>query len=495
MNNPMGDELERAFSLYYEDRFAESERICRELLETDPKNHRAVFLLGHLAKRGGMLDYAIELFSRALSFHDDDAQYYFALANVLRNRGCTEEAVHYLESGIQVNSTDAAAHQTLGSFLSDLGRFDASSAAFKKAIDLDPKMGSAHYGLALITRYHADDPHLALMEDLIKKRQLKGQELSRTAFALGKAYEQLKNYDRAFEYFDLGNRERRAIVDYNLEEDRRNNQRLIDSFSAKLFQDKQGLGYRDQKPIFIVGMPRSGSTLLEQILSSHPDITGAGELMTVHNTVSEYSHNHLTEDRELPESVTLIPDRDWEALGRHYVQSLDEIAAKTPRVIDKQLFNYTYVGMIALMLPEATIINCTRDPMDTCVSCYTNSFLADRGFTYDLKELGHAYNLYETLMAHWDKVLPGRIVHVRYEELVADLETTAKQLIQRIGLPWSDACLDYYKNKRSVTTSSLSQVRQPTYKSSIGRWRHYEKYLGTLISILAHDKDTDKDSK
>jgi hypothetical protein len=273
---------------------------------------------------------------------------------------------------------------------------------------------------------------------------------------------------------------------FTLETERTNTRRIIEAFTPDLFETFKGCGNPSDKPVFIVGMPRSGTTLVEQIIASHPQVHGAGELNDLWRTAEQIT-SFLPLGAQLPEGIGQVKSEVWEFVGNQYVKTISQRSWDALRITDKLPFNYTLVGIIHLMLPNARIIHCRRNPLDTCVSCFMTSFGGDRGFTRDLHELGGTYRTYQDLMVHWHNVIPGRMLDVVYEELVEDPEVQAKKLIAHLGLEWDDSCLEFYKNKRRVSTASLAQVRQPVYKTSVGRWRHYEKHLAPLISAIKED--------
>jgi hypothetical protein len=255
-------------------------------------------------------------------------------------------------------------------------------------------------------------------------------------------------------------------------------------FTPELIGRLHGLGDPSPQPVFIVGMPRSGTTLVEQILASHPMVHGAGELKTMNDvvlTVRGPDGNTIP----YPEFVPSLDPAALKAIGARYVALLRELAPQGERVTDKMPSNYYFVGLIHLALPNARIIHTMRDPVDTCISCFSKLFTAEQNHTYDLGELGRYYRRYERLMAHWRRVLPaGRMLDVRYEDVVADLESQARRIIDYCGLPWDDRCLSFHQTDRPVRTASATQVRQPIYSSAVGRWKVYEKFLGPLLDEL-----------
>jgi hypothetical protein len=256
-------------------------------------------------------------------------------------------------------------------------------------------------------------------------------------------------------------------------------ERIEKVFTPQLIQAKAGGGDPSARPIFVLGMPRSGTTLVEQILASHPLVHGAGELTTLNDVVSEIGRGHF------PEWAASLDGADLARLGQSYLQRVAEKAPNGAHVTDKMPSNYYFVGLIHLAFPNAKIIHTIRDPVDTCVSCFSKLFSAEQNHTYELGELGRYYARYEQLMAHWRQVLPpGSFLDVHYEDVVANLEEEARRIMAYCGLPWDDRCLSFHETDRPVRTASATQVRQPIYKNAVGRWRVYEEFLEPLLTAL-----------
>ena len=308
-------------------------------------------------------------------------------------------------------------------------------------------------------------------------------------FALGKAYADLKDYRRSFRHLLAGSAGKRATISYDESAAFALFDRIEATFSRDLIARKSGGGDPSASPIFVLGMPRSGTTLIEQIIASHPAVHGAGELQTLNDvilTVRGPDGSTLP----YPEFVAGIDAGALRQVGARYLALVRELAAKSGRadaahVTDKMPSNYYFAGLIHLALPNATIIHTVRDPVDTCISCFSKLFSAEQNHTYDLGELGRYYKRYERLMAHWRRVLPqGRILDVRYEDVVADVEGQARRIIAHCRLPWDARCLSFHTTERPVRTASATQVRQPIYNSAVGRWRVYEQDIGPLLGAL-----------
>lgn len=407
------------------------------------------------------------------AFHDLDAH---------------REARACFEAALALRPDFVEAHVSLATTLADLGDLAQAEAEYREALRLKPGHVSAYYNLISLIRLKPDDPlwsALMAMADTLGQRPADEQILAH--FALGKVWEDNSDYDRAFEHFQAGNRLQRAQSNYDVTRQAEFYRSCIRNFDAGFLASHGGTGSGDATPIFIVGMSRSGTTLVEQILSSHPRVHGGGEMHLLRRC-ARLEMEPLASDDELPQRLVQLEPAAWTRIGERYVAALRELAPGALRVTDKLPGNMALVGLIHLAMPRARIIHCVRDPLDTCVSCFTKHFATGHDFSYDLRELGRFYRLYEELMRHWRKVLPpGNMLEVRYEDVVNDLDGQAHRLVAFCGLDWDAACLRFHEQRRAVRTASLAQVRRPIYASSVGRWRHYQKYLAPLQQALAGD--------
>jgi hypothetical protein len=309
-------------------------------------------------------------------------------------------------------------------------------------------------------------------------------------FALAKAYEDLGRFDDAFAQLLAGNGLKRRLIAYDEAATLAQLDGVRDVFTPELIAARAGGGEPSRLPVFIVGMPRSGTTLVEQILASHPGVFGAGELR-LFDQASGAVRDRLPGTPAFSDLVRRMEHEDFRALGRFYLAALERHAPDAARITDKMPSNFIFVGLIHLALPDAVIIHTERDPVDTCVSCFSKQFTEAQAHTYDLAELGRYYGRYRAVMAHWDRVLPpGRILDVRYEDVVDDVESAARRIVAHCGLAWDARCLDFHRTERSVQTASAAQVRKPIYRDSIARWRRYERFLGPLMAELGSGATT-----
>lgn len=457
--------------------------LAERLVAAVPDDSGAVYVLGLVTYRGGDIGRAEEYFARACRLSPDAARYRIDLAVCLQQLGRRAEAAEHLERAAELDPRDVEAYMRLATLHSDEGQFEACRHDYQRALRRDPSHGGAHYGLASLKTFEEDDPQIHQLRTLLGAPSLEPSNEAVLCFALARAMDQLGRLDEAMTLYDRGNRLKRELTDFDIAAERANIGRIIRAFDAEVFEQFSGAGDPSELPVFVVGMPRSGTTLVEQILDSHPQVHGAGELNDLWRVVSGLGRR-LPSGISLPEGVRHVEAALWTELGGLFVERIRRYSAEADRIVDKLPFNYTLAGIIRLMLPRARIIHCVRDPRDTCFSCYTTSFQNDRGFTCDLTEMGETYRLYWDLMAHWRRVLPGGMHQVRYESLVEDLEGESRRLIEYLGVDWSDECLRFFENPRTVKTASMTQVRQPVYKSSVGRWRRYEAYLSPLLEAL-----------
>jgi Flp pilus assembly protein TadD len=438
--------------------------------------------LGTALAELGKLDDAAASYRRALALKPDFPEAHNNLGIALRNLGKPDEAALCYQRALALKSDYAEAHNNLGITLRHLGKLDKARHASERAIELAPGIARYYFNLIDVTRVAAGDRHLAALEALTRDKPLPSKDQTRLHFAFAKAYSDLNEPERAFRHLVEGNALKRRETTYDEAAQLGLFDRIREVFTPELMRNKRNLGDPSAVPIFILGMPRSGSTLVEQVLASHPAVFGAGELLDIARLIAGLNGP----DRVLyPEIVPVLSGQRLRQLGTDYLKAIGAAAPGAKRITDKMPVNFCFAGLIHLALPNARIIHTRRDPLDTCFSCFFNLFGGDQPFAYDLRELGRYYRAYEALIEHWRRVLPeGAMLDVQYEDVVADLEGQARRLVASCGLEWDDACLDFHKTQRPVATVSSAQVRQPIYRSSVGRWRPYEKLLQPLIDEL-----------
>jgi len=424
-------------------------------------------------------DGALACARQAVALTPRSAEARHALAEALQALGQTDEALAAFE--LAATLPGAVAEEALvgrATLLLESGQKDAAMAAFDRALERFPGSVRALASRADAKTFQPGDPDVAAMEALLAEGERRPlPDRTSAHFALGKAYLDMKDAARAFPHLHAANRQKRATFHYDSAATDRWMRSIASTFTPELMARLQGMGAASELPVFIVGMPRSGTTLVEQILSSHSQVTGAGELSAMRRVVEAHG--------TLPDMLHTLSADDAQRMGHAYLNHIEPLAQGRLRLVDKMPGNFLYAGLIPLILPGARIVHCRRDPVDTCLSCYTKQFGGEQQFAYDLTELGQFYTYYQRLMAHWAEVLPAdRFIEVDYESVVDNLDGEARRLIDFLGVPWEDTCLQFHTNRRVVRTASVNQVRQPIYKTSKGRWQPYAEHLRPLLDAL-----------
>jgi tetratricopeptide (TPR) repeat protein len=450
----------------------------------DPRNVGPRKLFGHLLQQLGRLEEALAQYERAVVTAPADPEAHARLGRALLMLGRPEAAVPHYKQALALQPNLFEASSGLGTTLQALGRRDEAIRVFEQSIAMAPRKGSAYLNLAVATRLAADDPRFAAMQELardIQSLDIESQICLR--FALARVFADLGDHEESFQHLLEGNRLKRQRVVYDEASALESFDQVPKAFTAELLREKSWLGDPSCVPVFIVGMPRSGTTLIEQILASHPKAFGAGEVRDFPRLVMGIEG---ADGSQLREWVAALSGEQLRRLGESYVQAVRRLAPGAERIIDKLPANFARVGLIHLALPNARIIHIRRDPRDTALSCFSVLFAEAQEFSYDLAELGRFIRAYQALMEHWRQVLPqGVMLEVQYEDVVENLEGEARRIVAHCNLDWDDACLAFHKTQRSVLTASMNQVRQPIYRSSVGRWRDYERQLHPFLQALA----------
>ncbi len=449
-------------------------------------NHRANALAA--LKR---FEQALGSYDKTLALLPDDAQTYNNRGSALVELQRYDEALASYDKAIALNPDHARAYNNRANVLKELGQFDKAKQACLEALRLDPKIGDVYLNLAELKTFAPGDPHLAAMESLAAQTEgLSETDRMQLDFALGKAYADVKDYRASFKRLLAGNAAKRAAISYDEKSAFAIFDRIEAVFTRRLIVTKSGSGDSSPMPIFVLGMPRSGTTLVEQIIASHPTVFGGGELHTLLDVICTV-RGPVGNTIRFPDFVPTLDVDGYldpailKLIGGRYIAAVRKFAPTAERVTNKLPLNFHLAGLIHLALPNAKIVHTVRDPVDNCVACFAKLFAGDYNHTYDLAELGRYYRRYERLMAHWRRVLPrGRILDVCYEDVVADLDGQARRIISHCGLPWDDRCLSFHKTDRPVRTASATQVRQPIYNSAVGRWRVYAEEIEPLLNAL-----------
>jgi tetratricopeptide (TPR) repeat protein len=503
-----------AEALLLQDRFEEARAAINHALRLAPRHAAAVHILGVIEMESGSLERAVELIKRAAALDPTAHEPLFYLGSTYGHLGRWEDAAAAYRAALARKPDVVPVLQELASALLSLGRQAEAIAILRRITALDPDRLRSYAELAYADPASLTEADVARLQAIYADAAEDKDRVVSAAFALANLLEHRGEYDVAFAHLKRGNdlfREgliagkgrlpsgmvvparllpRRMDPAGALAEVEQSARFAALTFTAEFLGRYRGHGHPSSLPIFVVGMPRSGSTLIEQILASHPLVHGAGEIETLSAHLVTMQWPYVGYRLPGPDGVTRPtepprpPARYFRERGAAYVKALRAFHPRAQRIVNKMLGNYLYVGMIELCLPNAVIIHAVRDPVDNCLGCYKRLFATGNETTYDLADIGRHYVSYRRLMEHWAGVLPGRVVDVVYEEMVADPEPQIRRLLEACGLPWNDACLRFYETQRPVRTASLAQVRQPIYRSSVQRWRRYEKHLGPLLEAL-----------
>jgi len=459
--------------------WAQSIPLYEQALAKQPNNALVHKNLGDSVHKLGQRQKALKCFEQALSLRPDYIDARIELALVLRELGRTEEALVQLEQAIDLKPDDANAHISLALTLRDLGQAELAIERLEQFLSVRPTCGPLYYHISMIKPKQELIP---AVEKLISHPNLTKDNVIYCHFALGNLFKDGKSIDQAFGHFFKANTLHRESILYDSKENTLDTDRLIKVYSKRFFQGKRKYGSASQLPVFILGMPRSGTTLVEQILSSHALVHGAGEIEAipaVHVSIAL----QLKYANPPPECMSLIDKKMAEEYSARYLQELALHRPTAARITDKLPGNFSRIGLIKTLFPKARIIHCQRNPLDNCISLFFHYFMGLK-CSFELTELGQYYLDYQRLMSHWQNLFPGEILNVQYEELVMNQERVSKQLIDYIGLEWDEKCLDFHNSERNVMSPSNIQVRQPIYKNSMNRWKPYEKHLQPLIEVL-----------
>jgi len=465
-------------------RFDEAERYFRRAIEFAPDYVRVIIDLGRILKEQDRYEEAIDCFKKANKLEPGNVQSNYQLASTLAPAALNYEAAKEYQRVLELQPDHAGAMLGLAHMLKTVGRQDEAVAAYRDFIGLTPDHGEGYWSLANLKTYRLTDDDIREMESQLAKDDISDESKVNFHFALAKTYEDQGNIDRAWEYYSQGNSKRRMIEQYDPVRTEITNDSIITVFNREFLEKNTGLGNPDPAPIFVVGLPRSGSTLIEQILASHSLVEGTSELPYAGRVATSLNRNRA-DGINYPEAVRELGEQHFKAMGQDYLDlaQLHRIEGK-PHFIDKMPNNTPTIGFLHLILPNAKIIDARRYPLDSCLSCYRQLFARGQTFTYDLTDIGEYFLQYERMMDHWHDVLPGRALTIQYEDMVTDFENQVRRMLAYCELPFEEACINFHETERPVRTPSSEQVRQPIYSNSINRWKKYEQYLGELIEVL-----------
>lgn len=512
-------DVAQAIAALQDGRLAIAEGLIRQRIQRDDRDALAVLMLGDLAQRLGILDEAEAQFRRAVELSPSLDDGWLKLGHVLHERGRSEEALAAYDEAIEraedpspsltakilvlgdigdyqamlvlherylaIAPDEPGAEVRYGNTLKTVGNPGEAIAAYRRAIAIDPECAEAWWSLSNMKIDTLSDDDVILIESMVSDTTPCHRRLH-LHFTLGKAYEDRKLFSRSFSHYAAGNADRRSLIPHDRLAIEQRIDESISLFDRPFFERRTGVGNSSDEPIFIVGMPRSGSTLVEQILASHSRVEGTSELPTIPAIGRQLLATQWRDpNARYPLLLGTLPRDEFARLGSQYL----DIAARhrkteKPMFIDKMPINWLHIGLIHLIFPKAVIIDVRREPMACCFANFKQHFARGQSHAYDLGDLGHQYRLYSRWMEHVDETLPGRVVRVNYEQLTANPDAEIGQLLQRVGLPFEEQCLRFHENRRPVRTPSAEQVRRPITRDAVDQWRHFEPWLAELKDAL-----------
>ena len=505
-----------------EGRLAIAEQKCREFLKKNPTNVYAMSLLSDIAKKFGYYDDAEILLENAVKFSPDDGEIRMKYALILRlkqkftktmeqvnilcekfpdnlsyqaqkaseimQNGYHSEAIDLFEKIIKENPYNFSAMTSKGHAEKTLGKTDKAIESYKSAYKIKNDHGEAYFSLSNLKTYKFSDKELDVMKNQLKRVDLTLKDKAYFHFALAQGCEAIGDYEEAFKNLDMGNKIKKEQSKYTIEKMNKELQAQIDVCDEKFFEKLGNGGHNANDPIFILGLPRAGSTLIEQILASHSMVDGTLELPNILSMAQSFRGDDIYGNLgNYPKTMRSLTLEKREELGKSFIDDTHIHRKNAPRFTDKMPNNFRHIGLIHLILPNAKIIDARRYPLDCCFSMFKQLFAQGQEFTYGLAEAGNYYNSYVKLMNHWNKVLPNRILRVNNEDIIDDLEGQVKRMLDFLELPFEESCIKFYETDRSVRTASSEQVRKPINKSGMDRWKPYAKNLKTLVDNLDED--------
>lgn len=515
MIKAFNDTLGLAEQAFANAEFVKADKLCRQLLQRVPTEARALRLLARIAKQfqhyeintnilarcveaspgdpvlgvdyaysllaGKMFQEALEQCNRLIEFTPENIDIYDVKAGALVALGQYDEAIDIYRKLLEEHEKRELCFIRLGEVLKTVGETREAIACFRQAIEIEPLSGEAYWNLASLKTYQFSTDEIASMQRLIKSNEILAMDKVLIQFALGRALEDSQKFKESFECFQSANNGYKLIrpVHYS-----NRNTQLKSFFTTEYFSEKSEYGHVSDAPIFIVGLPRSGSTLVEQILSSHSQVDATMELTEVVSIARELNSPNSSGIGQYPQSMASLGENQVRDYAQRYLDFARAMRQQAPYFVDKAHGNFHHIGLIKTLLPNARIIDVRRNPMASGWSIYKHFFAQGYPFSYDLLSIGEYYKDYMDLMSHWHTVLPGQILTVNYEDLINDLPTTVDTLLAYCGLVFEEACLDFHLNERAVATPSSEQVRQPIYTDAIDHWKNYETYLAPLKNAI-----------
>jgi tetratricopeptide (TPR) repeat protein len=463
----------------------DAQNLLERCLELAPDFHLARHAYAGLLMRRNHLERSLNEIDRLLTSEPGNPAYLIVKAAVLARLGDHLPALQIYEKLFENYPHHASAQMFYGHTLKTVGRMNDAVTAYRKAIELSPSIGEAYWSLANLKTFRFTDDDIANMREQFQPETGDPDNQGHFAFALGKAFEDREEFDQSFQYYEQGNSIRSRRHQHNIKTNIMDTARQIKSLDRDFFAVRDNYGCTAADPIFVVGLPRSGSTLVEQILASHSQVEGTSELPDIIATSRKLGDTSRENPAgKYPEILVELTPKRCNELGESYIDTTRVQRTDTPYFIDKMPNNFRHIGLIHLLLPNAKIIDARRHPMAACFSGFKQLFASGQTFTYDLVGVGYYYRDYMKLMDHWNEVLPGRVYRVQYEDMVNDTESQIRHLLDYCGLEFEEQCLRFYETERAVRTPSSEQVRQPVYTQGLDQWRNFEAHLDPLKKAL-----------
>jgi len=508
--------IHELLNLFKSKNFIEAEILAKQSIEIYPNNAFLYNFLGLVLSELKRNDEAIKIYKQGIKIDKNYSMFYNNLGIIYQSKGDynkartfydkaskldkkspeaqnnlgnlsrilnnDRKAIIFFKKAINIKPSFFPAYFNLGILYKNLGEFEKAKFYLRESIKLNPNLYTAHRNLSEIIKYTKDTEHLDLLLKIYNDNTINSINKKEIAFALGKAFEDMNIYDKAFKYYNEGNNLQRKTFNFSIKEEEREINLIKEKFSKEFINKNKNAGNRKNTPIFILGMPRSGTTMIEQIISSHPSVYGGDELNIMPNIIKKHLRN---KENELEfRKIDIKNNKCLKAMSNQYINELKNLSNKK-RVTDKLTLNFKWIGLIKLLLPNSKIIHCKRNPKDTTLSIFKNYFVnTDLKYAYNLTEISDYYNLYRNLMNHWKNILPGFIYEIEYEKVTKDTESEVKKLLENLNLNWNKKCLQFYKNKRTVKTASDTQIRKKIYKSSVDSWKNFQPYMNNFFHDL-----------
>jgi len=509
-------EIQEVINLYKSQKFLQAETISRKLIKDNPKVPYLYNLIGLILSSQKKNEQAIKFYDQGLSIQPNYAMIYNNLGNVYKYKKENDKAEYYYKKSIKLDDNLGEAYNNLGNLYIDINKHDEAIKCYKKCISINSNLHIAHYNLGVlykslgkfneskkslteairiypnfftahraysqITKYKTKNPHINKMKKIYETISNNIPGKTELSFGLGKAYDDIKKFKKAFVYYEEGNKLRRANIEFSLNKEREEFKNIKNTFNKDFFAKYKNVSNNTNIPIFILGMPRSGTTLIEQIISSHSKVYAGDELNFFNNSIQYFFFKNKVFNFD---NNTENNKKIFKEISNNYIDSIKKISSNSLRVTDKLPINFKWIGFIKLLFPNSKIVHCVRNPKDTCISIFKNYFTnPELNYAYSFDELVEFYKLYKDLMDFWDQHLNKGIITIKYEDLIKNPKKEIHKLIADCDLKWEKNCLKFYNNKRPIKTASDTQVRSKIYKSSINTWKNYQKNLAKSLKKL-----------